>query len=291
MFDRIIGRGMAVLITLLPAVFVDPPAASAQDQAAVAAAEQPTFANRFSALTELAALAPAQAGTSDQRSLSSERTAALPPSEPFERKLVTVAAGAVVDKWNGVVADLAAERQVLALCRGNASQCPAAAQYFLAIVANGRAHEGRARIGVINRAINLAIKPTSDMAQWGVSDRWSAPLVTLANGRGDCEDYAIAKYAALREAGVPEQDVRLVIVRDLTSGEDHAVTAARVDGKWIVLDNRRLALVEDDAMVRVVPLFVLDRDGVKRFAPTSTAARPTSPPAEAGGAAPSALGF
>ena len=86
---------------------------------------------------------------------------------------------------------------------------------FLAIVAEGYAHAGRARIGVINRAINLAIRPTSDLAQWGVPDRWSAPLVTLTTGHGDCEDYAIAKYVALMAAGVAEDSVRLVIVRNL----------------------------------------------------------------------------
>ena len=42
----------------------------------------------------------------------------------------------------------------------------------------------------------------SDLAQWGVIDRWSAPLETFTTGRGDCEDYAIAKYVALTAAGV-----------------------------------------------------------------------------------------
>ncbi len=62
-------------------------------------------------------------------------------------------------------------------------------------------------------------------------DRWSAPLVTFASGRGDCEDYAIAKYVALREAGIAEADLRLVISHDSAIGEDHAVVTARVDGK------------------------------------------------------------
>jgi predicted transglutaminase-like cysteine proteinase len=96
---------------------------------------------------------------------------------------------------------------------------------------DARAHDGPTRVGVINRAINMAIRPMNDMAQWGVPDRWSAPLATLASGRGDCEDYAIAKYVALREAGVAEDSVRLVIVRDLANGEDHAVVAARLNEK------------------------------------------------------------
>ena len=140
------------------------------------------------------------------------------------------------------------------------------------IVAQGRAQTGRARIGVINRAINLSIRPMSDLAQWGVTDRWSAPLVTLTTGRGDCEDYAIAKYVALLQAGVAAQDVRLVIMRDLASGVDHAVVAARLDGDWVILDNRWLVLVKDSEMRRVIPLFVLDETGVAQSAPTPTPA-------------------
>ena len=44
---------------------------------------------------------------------------------------------------------------------------------------------------------------SSDFTQHGEADRWSAPLATFATAKGDCEDYAIAKYVALREAGFP----------------------------------------------------------------------------------------
>ena len=86
----------------------------------------------------------------------------------------------------------------LALCDGDRERCvsPAALQ-FLAIVDTARAREGRARLGEINRAINLAIRPMSDLAQYGEIDVWSSPLVTFAHGAGDCEDYAIAKFVAL----------------------------------------------------------------------------------------------
>jgi predicted transglutaminase-like cysteine proteinase len=149
---------------------------------------------------------------------------------------------------------------------------------------------GRARIGIINRAINLAIRPMSDLAQWGVIDRWSAPLVTLTTGRGDCEDYAIAKYVALTEAGVAAEDVKLVIVRDLAVGGEHAVVAARLDGHWFILDNRWLMLVEDNQIRQMVPLFVLDQTGVRKFAPTVTVdAHPASAPSDGVAAAPGSL--
>ncbi len=251
MFGRVAARSVAGLLVLLPLVVGAPVSAFAQYQI------------NFSALPSPTELPPVVA-------------------EPFGLVAVPVIGGGVVDKWNGVVTEIGQENGILARCRDDAKLCTPAAQKFLAVIAEGRAHDGRARVGVINRAINLAIRPTSDLSQWGVEDRWSAPLVTLGSGRGDCEDYAIAKYVALREAGVDENDVRLVIVRDLLSGNDHAVVTARVDEKWIVLDNRRLALVEDVEMPRVRPLFVLDHAGVKQFAATEIANAEAARPSEFG---------
>jgi predicted transglutaminase-like cysteine proteinase len=188
---------------------------------------------------------------------------------PFGLNAVPVADGELLTNWSSVEADIRAESEILAQCRENIVHCPPAAQTLLAIVAQGRAHTGRARIGVINRAINLAIHPMSDFAQWGVEDRWTAPLATLTTGFGDCEDYAIAKYVALLEAGVAAEDVRLIIVRDLARDGGHAVVAVRLDGHWIMLDNRWLALVDDKEMRRIIPLFVLDHDGVKQFVPVT----------------------
>ena len=187
--------------------------------------------------------------------------------EPFGLFASTLFAGGVRDKWRALERKLDDERVQLALCDGDRDRCVSpAALRFLAIVDNARAREGRARLGEINRAINLAIRPMSDLAQYGEIDVWSSPLATFWHGAGDCEDYAIAKYVALREAGVAKGDVRFVIVRDLANGNDHAVLAVRVDGKWLLLDNRRLVLIEDKAMARnMVPLFVFDESGVKRF--------------------------
>ena len=285
MFSRVV-HVIAVLLALLPFVLLD--RAFGQAQPGAAGGETATFAERFSAVTDEPAPMPPQAPAmpTELQEHSSEAPAT---GQPFALDLVPVTKGGVLDKWNGVVADIRAEKDILDRCRGDARHCPAAAQRFLAIIAEGRNHEGRARIGVINRAINLAIQPMSDLAQWGVEDRWTSPLATLTSGRGDCEDYAIAKYVALLEAGVAESDVRLIIVRDVATGDDHAVVAARIDDKWIILDNRRLTLLEDVAMPHVLPLFALDQEGVKRFAPPIAQAQQAPVPAETGGPAPSTL--
>ena len=70
---------------------------------------------------------------------------------------------------------------------------------------------------------------------------------------------------ALREAGLDSEDLRLLLVRDTRLREDHAVVAARLDGRWVVLDNRRLVLLEDIQLQQYVPMFEIDDDGVKRL--------------------------
>ena len=154
----------------------------------------------------------------------------------------------------------------LALCEGDPDRCAApAALQFLAIVEGARARDGRARLGEINRAINLAVRPMGDLEQHGEIDVWSSPLATLTRGSGDCEDYAIAKFIALQRAGISPDDLRIVIMRDTIRGEDHAVAAVRLDGHWLTLDNRRMAMVEDAHVRNYRPSFVIDRSGVKRY--------------------------
>jgi predicted transglutaminase-like cysteine proteinase len=193
-------------------------------------------------------------------------------AEPFGLFVSKVSAGALREKWLGVERKLDDERVQLALCDGDRERCvsPAALQ-LLAIVDSARARDGRARLGEINRAINLAIRPMTDMAQYGQIDVWSSPLVTFTTGAGDCEDYAIAKFVALRLAGMSPDDLRIVVLRDTINGEGHAVAMARLDQHWLTLDNRRMAMVEDSDVRNIRPLFVIDENDVMKYVDTAPA--------------------
>lgn len=179
------------------------------------------------------------------------------PAEPF-RLAPDPAGDRFAERWRAVSAGIAADRAVLAACRVAPAGCPEPARRFQAIVAQAEAETGRARLGVLNRAVNLAIAYTSDLVQHGREDVWSAPLATFASGMGDCEDYAIAKYVALLEAGVAEEDLRIVIVDERWSGL-HAVASVRSGETWLVLDNRRMALIEDRDLAGYRAVATLDR--------------------------------
>jgi predicted transglutaminase-like cysteine proteinase len=86
---------------------------------------------------------------------------------------------ALLAKWFELQSRIRTEQEILAFCRSGESNCPdTAPRKFLSMIELARAKEGRARLGEINRAVNLSIKPMTDLAQFGVVDYWSAPVCT-----------------------------------------------------------------------------------------------------------------
>ena len=194
--------------------------------------------------------------------------------EPFGLYVQPVYSGGLLRKWLGVAHKLEDERVQLALCDGDRERCVSeAALKFLRIVDSGRQRDGRTRLAEINRAINLAIRPMEDLVQYGKVDVWSSPLVTFNTGAGDCEDYAIAKYVALQMAGISAEDLRIVVVLDL-NGDGHAVASVRLDGHWLILDNQRMAMVEDVNERTYRPRFVIDESGVMEYSDTLSVSAP-----------------
>src|SRR5229473_3013352 len=211
----------------------------------------------------LAALTPSNLATDAQ---PPQKEAPAVGKEPFGLFTFRAPEGMLWRKWRGIEADMAKEQTVLDRCREDTQSCPSYAAQFLRLIDAVRSKSGRARLEEANRAINAAIRYVSDYAQFGEADRWSAPLATFATAKGDCEDYAIAKYVALREAGFPEGELRVVLVRDRAVRQDHAVLAARLDDRWLILDNRRSELVADSDASSFTPLFAINHRGVQLFA-------------------------
>jgi len=79
----------------------------------------------------------------------------------------------------------------------------------------------------------------ADLAQYGEIDVWSSPLVTLAKGRR-----AIARTMRSPNsshcawAGVPAEDLRIVVMRDLAAGRGTMPVAA-APARWPMADARQ----------------------------------------------------
>lgn len=118
-----------------------------------------------------------------------------------------------------------------------------------------RARPQAERIDAVNRLVNARIGFVDDDRQFGRSDVWQSAAESLRRGRGDCEDYAIAKLQLLRAAGVPERDLYLVIVKDLVRRSDHAVLTVASGGRLVVLDNGTDRIVDAADIRDYRPIF------------------------------------
>jgi len=99
----------------------------------------------------------------------------------------------------------------------------------------------------------------SDNRNWNKSDYWATPVEFFQRG-GDCEDYAIAKYAALKALGIPHNNMRIAIVDDLQKGIKHAILIVYTNDGAYVLDNqdKRVRNIKD--VKRYKPIFSINRN-------------------------------
>ena len=122
---------------------------------------------------------------------------------------------------------------------------------FAASLRNKDAFE---RLEAVNWYVNKRVHFTDDDPRYGRADVWSTPNETLNRGRGDCEDYAIAKLAMLRRAGIAERDLYLVVVKDLVRRADHAILVVRAAGHMYVLDNGTDRLLDSESIADYRPI-------------------------------------
>jgi predicted transglutaminase-like cysteine proteinase len=127
------------------------------------------------------------------------------------------------------------------------------------------------RIELINRFVNARIAFVDDEQQFGRADVWQSAGESLRRGRGDCEDYALAKRALLRSAGLSERDLYLVIAKDLVRRSDHAVLAVASGGRILVLDNGTDRIMDAADITDYRPIFTYTADrrwthGYRRYA-------------------------
>ncbi len=134
-------------------------------------------------------------------------------------------------RWAALVTRHAAQMVEIDACIDDAAKCPKALKGYREIVLLGRDLSPERKIKLANRFINArhwTIEPRRD-------DDWRTLEDFLQFG-GDCEDYAIAKYFALRQLGFPIDDLRIAITWDARVRDYHAVTMVHFDDSVLVLD-------------------------------------------------------
>lgn len=122
-----------------------------------------------------------------------------------------------------------------------------------------------ARLKAINQFFN-AFTFRTDSEQWGTADYWATPFELMAKEGGDCEDFAIAKYFALRALGMADEHLRLMYVRARNGelNQAHMVLAYYpvVDAEPLVLDNLRPEILPASARGDLQPVYSFNGQGL-----------------------------
>lgn len=135
----------------------------------------------------------------------------------------------------------------------------AVAAQWSRLVEGLRGLDPEARVERANAEINRVPYARSEL-NWARRDYWETPFELIA-GSGQCQDFAVAKYLLLREAGMPAEQLRVVVVQDRRAGLAHAVLVAYVDGRPLVLDNQADGVLPASEVTHYEPLYALGEGG------------------------------
>ncbi|MFL6658060.1 MAG: transglutaminase-like cysteine peptidase [Massilia sp.] len=122
----------------------------------------------------------------------------------------------------------------------------------------------------VNEFFNRRIEFADDQVVWGRSDYWATPFETMTKGKGDCEDFVIAKYFSLLDMDVPDTQLRLIYVRARMGGPSSTVQQAHMvlayyptpEADPLILDNLITEIRPAGRRPDLTPVFSFNRQGV-----------------------------
>ncbi len=139
-------------------------------------------------------------------------------------------------QWTRVLRGMAKEGAAFERCTANAVECSTPSlKNWRSIMTSAAGLGPMERIKAVNDFFNRW-PYKQDRELYGVSEYWATPSEFMTRS-GDCEDYSIAKYFALRQLGFAKEELRIVILLDEIRGIGHAVLAIYVQDDILILDS------------------------------------------------------
>lgn len=115
------------------------------------------------------------------------------------------------------------------------------------------------QLQLVNDFFNSRVRWSTDRDIYDTEDYWATPLETMGRLVGDCEDFSIAKFASLRELGIPPEQLRLIYVKAISGG----LTQAHMVLAWyetplsmpLILDNINQTILPANQRRDLQPVF------------------------------------
>jgi predicted transglutaminase-like cysteine proteinase len=209
-------------------------------------------AGRLARIAAAAAFLAAAASLPNAGARAYEQLAAVSQVDLFGSTEVHSSNLKMFPKWRGTLQRFEEE---LKSC--GSGQCKK--KQWQAVIDGLRGKDVMTQLREINTEMNDK-RYITDPVNWNLPDYWATPFQFLRKN-GDCEDYAISKYMALRDLGVAVEDMRIVVLNDLNLRIAHAVLAVYVNGKPYILDNQISKVVPASSIRHYQPVYSINEGG------------------------------
>ena len=126
-----------------------------------------------------------------------------------------------------------------------------------------RGADERAMLEGVNDFFN-AVRYTSDLKNYNQKDYWATPWEFLGRDKGDCEDYVIAKYFALKYLGIDPKKLYFTYVKSRRFKQPHMVLTYFETPKSVplVLDNTNFKIFPATERPDLIPIYNFNGDSL-----------------------------
>lgn len=160
-------------------------------------------------------------------------------------------------QWQKILSHMASDGPAFAECTGDSEHCgtPALRSWRqLQIAAAPLARMDK--LHAVNRFFNRW-PYKSDRETYRAAEYWATPSEFMTYS-GDCEDFAIAKFFALRELGFANHELRIAVVFDSLRQIGHAVLAVYTEDDILILNNQTDTIASHSRYGHFVPKYLVN---------------------------------
>jgi len=121
------------------------------------------------------------------------------------------------------------------------------------------------KLNVVNNFFN-GVRYSSDQKVYRKKDYWATPWEFLGKDRGDCEDYVISKYFALRYLGIDAKKLFFTYVRSTKFKAPHMVLTyfKTPRSEPLILDNNNKRILAASKRKDLIPIYNFNGEVLKK---------------------------
>ena len=161
---------------------------------------------------------------------------------------------AALPQWTRILSKIGDEKKAVDRCDASVDACTSAEiMAWRAMIQGLRSEAPLDQLSEVNRFLNIWSEKPDD-ENYGAEEYWASPLEFIARS-GDSEDFAIVKFFTLRELGFTNEQLRIVVAKDVLRNKVHSFLAVYHKGEIHILDSLSNSVLTQNDVKYYVPFY------------------------------------